>query len=76
MVGLEVSSDGNSIGGLQIVHFSGAGILLAGKHNTIGGDPSIAKGPIGQGSLSSSNNDGTQANENGERWRSRLTLQS
>lgn len=52
--GLEISSDGNTIQGLQIVSFSpGGGVSLAGqaRKNTIGGDRSIGVGPIGQGNL-------------------------
>jgi hypothetical protein len=52
--GLEISSDGNTIQGLQIVSFSpGAGVSLVGqaRKNTIGGDRSIGVGPIGQGNL-------------------------
>lgn len=52
--GLEISSDGNTIQGLQIVSFSpGAGVSLVGqaRKNTIGGDRSIGVGIIGQGNL-------------------------
>jgi hypothetical protein len=52
--GLEISSDGNTIQGLQIVSFSpGAGVSLVGQaqKNSIGGDRSIGAGPIGQGNL-------------------------
>lgn len=52
--GLDISSDGNTIQGLQIVSFSpGAGVSLVGqaRKNTIGGDRSIGVGPIGQGNL-------------------------
>lgn len=52
--GLEISSDGNTIQGLQIVNFSpGAGIVLSGhaQNNMIGGDRSIGSGPLGQGNL-------------------------
>jgi len=52
-----VSSDGNTIRGLQVSNFSGAGIALSGdaKHNMIGGDLSIGAGPFGQGNLASHN---------------------
>ncbi|NIM92945.1 MAG: hypothetical protein GTO18_04450 [Anaerolineales bacterium] len=57
--GLTISSDGNTIRGLQVINFSGAGILLEGAdYNTIGGDRDIGSGPIGQGNLSSGNADG------------------
>jgi parallel beta-helix repeat protein len=58
VVGLEIRSDFNTIRGLQIVNFSGAGINLIGQHNTIGGDRGSGKGPIGQGNLLSGNSDG------------------
>jgi hypothetical protein len=61
--GLQIHSDGNIIRGLQIVNFSGPGILLGTEsrradHNTIGGDRDIGSGPIGQGNLLSSNSNG------------------
>jgi len=51
---LQISSDGNTIRGLQFVNFiPGAGIVLSGgaQNNTIGGDRSIGSGPVGQGNL-------------------------
>ena len=69
--GLEIISGGNTIQGLQVVNFSGAGIVLSGgaQNNTIGGDRSIGSGPLGQGNLASGNNigigiwgDGTSSN--------------
>lgn len=58
--GLAINSEGNTIQGLQVINFSGAGITLENRahHNTIGGDRSIGSGPIGQGNLSSGNSDG------------------
>lgn len=55
--GLEIISEWNTIHGLQIINFSGAGIILneQAHHNIIGGDRGIGSGPIGQGNLSSSN---------------------
>jgi len=55
--GLEIVSSGNTIRGLQILHFTGAGILLCcgAKENVIGGDRSIGSGPIGQGNQVSDN---------------------
>jgi hypothetical protein len=58
--GLEIVSDGNTIRGLQVIHFTGTGIVVAGhnQNNTIGGDRNIGLGPIGQGNLTSSNDFG------------------
>ena len=57
--GLEIVSDGNTIRGLQVIHVTGTGIVVAGgRNNTIGGDPSIGLGPIGQGNLCSGNDGG------------------
>jgi len=58
--GLEIVSDGNTIRGLQIVNFTGTGIVVAmhGKNNMIGGDRNIGSGPIGQGNLTGSNDFG------------------
>jgi len=58
--GLEIVSDGNTIRGLQVIHFTGTGIVVAlrGRDNTIGGDRSIGQGPIGQGNLTSGNDFG------------------
>jgi hypothetical protein len=58
--GLEIVSDGNTIRGLQIIHFTGTGIVVAlhGRNNTIGGDRNSGLGPIGQGNLSSGNDFG------------------
>jgi len=55
--GLSISSDGNTIRGLQVVGFSDAGIALYGgaQHNVIGGDRGIGDGPLGQGNLISGN---------------------
>jgi parallel beta-helix repeat protein len=53
--GLRISSDGNTIRGLQIVNFPCNGIELRGQHNTIGGSQSAGAGPLGQGNLISAN---------------------
>ena len=52
-----VSSEVNTIMGLQISHFPGSGIAISGdsKHNVIGGDRSIGSGPFGQGNQISNN---------------------
>ena len=52
-----VSSEKNTITGLQISNFSGPGIAISGgaKNNLIGGDRSIGSGPFGQGNLFSNN---------------------
>jgi parallel beta-helix repeat protein len=58
--GLEIVSDGNTIRGLQVINFTGTGIVVAfhGRNNTIGGDRNIGAGPIGQGNLCSGNDFG------------------
>ncbi len=57
--GLEIVSDGNTIRGLQVINFTGTGLVVAqGQDNTIGGDRRIGAGPTGQGNLSSSNDFG------------------
>ena len=58
--GIEIVSDGNIVRGLQVVHFTGTGIVVAGhgKNNMIGGDRNIGAGPTGQGNLCSDNNFG------------------
>lgn len=52
-----VSSDANTIMGLQISGFPGPGVAISGdsKHNVIGGDPDTGAGPHGQGNLISNN---------------------
>jgi len=46
-----VSSDANTIRGLQVSNFSGPGIAISGdaEYNVIGGDRSVGAGPFGQG---------------------------
>lgn len=45
--GLEIRSNGNTIMGLQVVNFSGAGIALStGNYNVIGGDATLMQGNI------------------------------
>jgi Periplasmic copper-binding protein (NosD)/Glycosyl hydrolase family 1 len=58
--GVTIDSEWNALRGLQIVHFTGAGIILRenAAHNVIGGDREIGSGPLGQGNLSSDNTDG------------------
>ena len=58
--GLEIVSDGNTVRGLQIINFTGTGIVVAmrGKNNMIGGDRNIGSGPTGQGNLTGSNDFG------------------
>jgi hypothetical protein len=55
--GLEMTSDGNTVQGLQIVGFPGQGIGLhsGSRDNTIGGDRSVGAAPLGQGNLVSRN---------------------
>jgi len=58
--GIAIDSENNTIQGLQIVNFMGAGIALYehAAHNIIGGDRNTGSGPLGQGNLSSANMDG------------------
>jgi hypothetical protein len=58
--GVIIDSEGNTLRGLQILHFTGAGIILRENagHNIIGGDREVGSGPLGQGNLSSDNADG------------------
>lgn len=52
IAGLQIGSDGNTIQGLQVSNFSGAGIAISnGAHNLVGGDRSVGAGPYGQGNL-------------------------
>jgi hypothetical protein len=55
-----VNSDANTIRGLQISNFSGAGIAISGdaQYNLIGGDRGVGSGPFGQGNLFSNNDAG------------------
>ena len=55
--GLSITSDHNTIRGMQIVGFTDAGIALYGgaKYNLIGGDRGTGTGPLGQGNLISGN---------------------
>jgi len=52
---LEIMSDHNNVKGLQIINFSDNGISISGSYNTIGGDRSKGKGPIGEGNMVSGN---------------------
>ncbi|MBZ5623787.1 MAG: hypothetical protein LAQ69_34560 [Acidobacteriia bacterium] len=53
--GLVVSSDVNTIRGLQILRCPGAGVSITGAWNTIGGDRTRGAGPFGEGNLISGN---------------------
>jgi len=54
--GLEIRSDGNTIQGLQILHFPEMGIQIwDGNDNLIGGDRGQGNGPVGQGNVISGN---------------------
>jgi hypothetical protein len=58
--GIEVNSKYNVIKGLQVVHFSGPGLLLdeTAVFNIIGGDRSIGAGLLGEGNLFGDTSDG------------------
>jgi len=58
--GIEIDSEYNVVKGLQVVHFSGPGILLgfSAHFNVVGGDSSIGLGLLGEGNLISDNADG------------------
>jgi parallel beta-helix repeat protein len=55
--GLDIYSDSNTLRGLQIAGFHGAGVVIAGgaKRNVIGGDRSFGMGPSGQGNVLAEN---------------------
>jgi len=55
--GLRITSSGNVVRGLQIIHFSGEGVQISGgaQNNTIGGNRLVGSGPLGQGNLISGN---------------------
>lgn len=57
--GLEIYSSGNVVRGLQVIGFSGSGIVICGgSDNTIGGDRDVGNGPLGQGNRVSGNHFG------------------
>jgi hypothetical protein len=57
--GLEIISDGNTIRGLQVINFTGTGLVVArGRNNTIGGDRNTGAGPTGRGNLCGGNDFG------------------
>jgi len=55
--GLLITSSGNVIRGLHILHFPGHGLSIEGsaQNNTIGGDRTVGVGPTGQGNVISAN---------------------
>jgi hypothetical protein len=57
---IDLNSEHNVIRGLQVIHFTGAGIVLNtyAKFNTVGGDRKVGAGPLGQGNLLSDNANG------------------
>jgi hypothetical protein len=57
VLGLEITSSGNTVLGLQVVNFPGPGIGLhsGSQNNTIGGDRAVGTAPLGQGNLISRN---------------------
>ncbi|MGD2205967.1 MAG: right-handed parallel beta-helix repeat-containing protein [Anaerolineae bacterium] len=62
-----ITSNGNTIQGLQIVYFGGDGVVLkdGAQNNTIGGDRSVGAGPCGQGNVISGNNHGVRIEGSG-----------
>jgi hypothetical protein len=58
--GIELNSEHNVIQGLQVVHFSGPGVLLDpdARFNLVGGDRTLGTGPLGHGNLFSDTSDG------------------
>lgn len=63
--GLHITSDGNSIKGLQIINFPGDGIEITNgaKHNTIGGNSTAGNAQKGEGNIITLNgNDGVNIN--------------
>jgi len=65
--GFYITSDGNTIRGLQIYSFGGDGVVLkdGAQNNTIGGDRSVGAGPCGQGNVISGNNHGIRIEGSG-----------
>ena len=51
--GLRITSDGNTIKGLQIIHFPGTGINISedARYNAIGGDWTVGSAPHGEGNI-------------------------
>jgi len=59
--GLEILSDGNTVQGLQILHFPRTGVRISdAENNRIGGDRSQGVGPVGQGNVISGNGSGVR----------------
>ena len=58
--GIELDSNYNTVFGLQVVHFTGPGVLInpGARFNTVGGDRSIGSGLLGQGNLFGDTSDG------------------
>ena len=58
--GLEIISNDNTVRGLQVIHFTGTGIVVAGhgQNNTLGGDRNVGTGPTGQGNMTNGNDFG------------------
>jgi parallel beta-helix repeat protein len=67
--GISIFSSHNVVRGLQIVHFSNAGVLIAtgAMSNTIGGDRTLGAGPVGQGNVISDNGVGVGIDGNHNR---------
>ncbi len=58
--GVVISSDSNTVRGLRVENFTGAGIIITegSANNVVGGDPNVGSGPLGQGNVSVQNADG------------------
>lgn len=54
-LGITIHSNGNTVRGLQILHFPGTGIHIYGEYNLIGGSRLVGEGPVGQGNVLSDN---------------------
>ncbi len=65
--GFYITTDGNTIRGLQIYSFGGDGVVLkdGAQNNTIGGDRGVGAGPCGQGNVISGNNHGVRIEGSG-----------
>jgi hypothetical protein len=65
--GFFITSNGNTIKGLQILHFGGDGVVIkeGALNNTIGGDRTVGIGPTGEGNVISGNGHGVRIEGSG-----------